>query len=129
MAKLLLKRDLLTDDFTLGTLAIDGNHFCYTVEDAVRDKKIAGITAIPYGKYKIIVNMSPRFKRLLPRLLDVPNFAGVLIHAGNTAADSEGCILVGFGRTASGVSLSRNAMSELMAILKASTTPHEIEIV
>lgn len=129
MAKLVLKRDVLEKEFTLGTLAIDGEHFCYTVEDAVRDKKIAGITAIPYGKYKIIVNMSPRFNRLLPRLLDVPNFVGVLIHAGNTAKHSEGCILVGMGRTANGVSLSRDAMSQLMAILKASATPHEIEIV
>lgn len=129
MAKLVLKRDVLEKEFTLGTLSIDGKHFCYTVEDTVRDKKIAGITAIPYGKYKIIVNMSPRFKRLLPRLLDVPNFAGVLIHAGNTAKDSEGCILMGMGRTANGVSLSRDAMSQLMAILKASSTLHEIEIV
>ena len=59
------------------------------------ESKVYAQTAIPYGKYKITLNKSPRFKRDLPRLLDVPHFEGILIHRGNTAKDSAGCILVG----------------------------------
>lgn len=128
MAKLLLKRDILEDGFTLGRISVDGVHFCYTVEDAVRDTKIAGKTAIPFGNYKIVVTPSPRFKTMLPLLLDVPNFTGIRIHAGNTAADSEGCILVGMGRTDNGVSRSRDAMAALMKLLEQSKN-NEIEIV
>lgn len=127
MAKLLLKREIFGDTFTLGQLYVNGVHFCYTCEDKVRNEKIAGVTAIPFGTYKIILTLSPRFKRILPRLLDVPNFTGVLIHAGNTAADTEGCILVGMGRTDSGVSRSRDAMAALMKLLESSKA-NEIEI-
>lgn len=126
--KLTLKRDVLTDEFTLGRLSIDGVHFCYTVEDAVRPQKIAGITAIPYGTYKIYLTMSARFKKVLPLLDDVPNFTGVRIHAGNTAADSEGCILVGMLRSGNGVLRSREAMVNLMKVLESSKH-NEIEII
>jgi len=128
MVRLLLERDELTEDFTLGHITVEGVHFCYTVEDTVRDKKIPGKTAIPYGTYKIIVTLSPRFKRILPLLLDVPNFTGVRIHAGNTAADTEGCILVGLGRTDTGVSRSRDAMGAIMKLLNESRNS-EIEII
>lgn len=128
MANLVLKRDVLTDDFTLGRIFVDGKHFCYTVEDAVRKEKVYGKTAIPAGKYKIELTLSPRFKRVLPLLLDVPNFTGIRIHAGNTAADSEGCILVGIGRTENGVSGSRHAMEAIMELLKKSRL-NEIEII
>lgn len=128
MTKLVLKRDIFTDEFTLGKITVDGVHFCYTVEDMVRTEKVAGKTAIPFGKYKILVTLSARFKKMLPLLLDVPNFTGVRIHAGNTAADSEGCILVGLGRTDTGVSRSRDAMVALMKLLEQSKN-NEIEIV
>ena len=81
---------------TIGKLFIDGEYFCYTLEDAVRDKKIAGVTAIPAGTYRCIVNMSNRFQKLMPLLLEVPGFEGVRIHSGNKAADTAGCILVGY---------------------------------
>lgn len=128
MTKLVLKRDIFTDEFTLGKITVDGVHFCYTVEDMVRTEKVAGKTAIPFGKYKILVTLSARFKKMLPLLLDVPNFTGVRIHSGNTAADSEGCILVGLGRTDTGVSRSRDAMASLMKLLEQSKN-NEIEIV
>jgi hypothetical protein len=57
--------------------------------------KVFGDTCIPVGTYNIVLTLSPKFKRILPRLENVNNFAGVLIHAGNTKKDTEGCILVG----------------------------------
>lgn len=104
--KLTLQRRFRGEKYTIGTLSIDGVRFCDTLEDADRDtnrngrfdgdeKKTAGITAIPNGTYPVIVNVSPRFGRELPRLLNVPDFEGVLIHRGNTPQDTAGCILVG----------------------------------
>lgn len=90
-----LKRRYLGESYTIGTFSIDGQYFCDTLEDVVRQVKVYGKTAIPYGRYNIILNVSPRFGRILPRLIDVPQFDGVLIHRGNTAEDTAGCILVG----------------------------------
>ena len=96
---IVLKRIAKRDTYTIGQLYIDGQYWCDTLEDRVRDlskeRKVAGETAIPAGTYDVVVYISPKFKRLLPRLLSVPHFEGVLIHRGNTAADSAGCILVG----------------------------------
>lgn len=104
--KILVKRTFLGDTYTIGHMYINGVYFCDTLEDPVRDankngvfdngeKKIAGDTAIPYGTYPVTVNVSPKFKRELPRLSGVAKFEGVLIHRGNTAKDTAGCILVG----------------------------------
>lgn len=97
--RLTLERVARRDTYTIGKLYVDGQYWCDTLEDRVRDltkeKKIPGRTAIPAGTYDVVVNISPKFKRLLPRLIGVPHFEGVLIHRGNTAADTAGCILVG----------------------------------
>lgn len=93
-------------NYTIGKLYIDGVYFCDTLEDPNRDQnkngvfdnneiKVFGDTCIPVGTYNIVLTLSPKFKRILPRLENVNNFAGVLIHAGNTKKDTEGCILVG----------------------------------
>lgn len=97
--KLTLNRIFKGESYTIGKLYIDGIYYCDTLEDKVRDlpieKKVMHETAIPPGEYKVIVNASPKFKRELPRLLNVPYFDGILIHRGNTAKDTSGCILVG----------------------------------
>lgn len=118
--KLLLKRDIKTKDFTLGTLYIDDVEFCKTVEDVIRmpNEKIFGKTAIPTGEYKVIINYSNHFKKELPLLIDVKGFEGIRIHSGNTAEDTNGCIIIGKKRTLNGVLMSRIAMTELMLIIK-----------
>lgn len=106
---IIVKRIAKRASYTIGKLYIDGTYFCDTLENPIRDlskeKKIYGNTAIPAGTYKIVLDaVSPRFKDRawakpydgkLPRLLNVPQFDGVLIHPGNTSADTSGCILVG----------------------------------
>lgn len=97
--RLELKRIAKREGYTIGRLSVDGRYLCDTLEDRVRDlareRKIPGETAIPEGTYKVVVNISPKFRRMLPRLLNVPHFEGILIHRGNTAGDTAGCILVG----------------------------------
>jgi len=111
--KLHLKRLHRTDKSTIGELTIDGKFECYTLEDIERDVKIKSETAIPKGTYKVIINQSNRFKRLMPLLLNVPNFEGVRIHAGNTNHDTEGCILVGRTRGIDFIGQSRKAYDSL----------------
>lgn len=100
--KLKVVRKYKKEAYTIGELSVDGKYLCDTLEDRVRDltkeTKIAGKTAIPEGEYEIIVSISPRFRRKLPRLLEVPGFSGILIHRGNTPEDTAGCILVGENR-------------------------------
>jgi hypothetical protein len=93
---IILTRGIKTKNTTFGTIEIPNIFRCYTCEDVEREEKIKGKTAIPKGKYEVIINFSPKFQRNLPLLLDVPNFDGVRIHKGNSFSDTEGCILVGF---------------------------------
>lgn len=115
--------------YTIGKMYIDGKYFCDTLEDRVRDLnkngkfdngevKIAGETAIPYGRYQVVVTMSPKFKRELPRLLNVPNFKGILIHRGNTDKDSSGCLLLGENKVKGKVINSTPYEQKLVSILK-----------
>lgn len=128
--EILLERKWLKENYTIGRLYVNGKFFCNTLEDTVRDinrngifdcgeLKISGHTAIPYGEYEIIVNYSPRFKRELPRLLNVPHFEGILIHRGNTHKDSSGCILVGENTKVGMVLNSTKYEEELTKIFKA----------
>lgn len=94
-------------EYTIGRLYIDGVFFCNTLEDTDRglmqyqniaeiiSAKIKGATAIPAGDYKIARQYSPRFKRVMVSILNVKGFSGVRIHAGNSAGDTEGCVLLG----------------------------------
>ena len=118
---LALIREPSADGATIGRLSIDGRHECYTCEDVVRPRgqKIYGRTAIPAGRYRVVVTHSPRFRRRLPLLLNVPGFEGIRIHVGNTQHDTEGCILPGQGRLAASVTQSRIAFDALFAKIEA----------
>jgi hypothetical protein len=98
-----LEREPSAHGATIGRLTIDGVFQCFILEDVIREEpmrpvsawKVYGETAIPAGRYRIVITHSPAFKRALPLLLDVPGFAGVRVHAGNRARDSNGCLLPG----------------------------------
>ncbi len=115
---LTLKRIFKGDTYTIGKLYIDGQYFCDTLEDKVRDltkeAKVYGQTAIPEGIYDVTLSQSPKFGRLLPELHNVPQFTGIRIHSGNTAADSLGCILVGENKAKGMVLSSRVWESNLV---------------
>ena len=113
--KIEIKRLHKTANSTIGELSIDGVWECYTLEDIERPVKIKAETAIAKGTYKVIINQSNRFKRLMPLLLNVPNFEGVRIHAGNTNHDTEGCILVGRTRSKDFIGQSRKAYDTLFS--------------
>ena len=112
--KLYLLRKFKGTDYTIGQHFIDGEYFCDTLEDVVRDSKIKHETAIPAGTYKIELTFSAKFKKILPILLNVPNFEGIRIHAGNTKSDTSGCILVGENKVKGKVINSLKTMEVLM---------------
>jgi len=114
-----IKRLHKTEISTIGELLIDGVFECFTLEDTEREVKIKGETAIKEGKYKVIINKSNRFKRLLPLLLNVPEFEGVRIHSGNTNHDTEGCILVGQTKSKNFIGKSRKAFDALFKKMQA----------
>jgi hypothetical protein len=113
---------------TIGELSVDGKFECYTLEDLERPVKIKGDTAIPVGRYEVIINQSQRFGRLLPLLLNVPEFEGVRIHPGNTATDTEGCILVGETKGEASIGQSRAAFQQLFDKLKIALEREKIFI-
>ena len=135
--KLKLVRIVTWSNYTEGKLYIDGAYLCDTLEDTDRGleqnmsefeinrRKVYGQTCIPSGEYKVILNMSPRFKKILPRILDVKGFEGILIHAGNTVQDSSGCILLGT-KSADGVLI--NSRKAVDALIKKLETEKDITI-
>jgi hypothetical protein len=126
--EMLVTRQTLTDESTIGELTIDGEHQCFTLEDKVRPVKVFGETAIPAGRYEVVVNFSNHFQKMLPELVDVPNFEGVRIHSGNTAKDTEGCILVGTTKGANVVSNSRDAFNALFTKIQAAAAQEKVFI-
>lgn len=129
--ELLLKRKKRNADSTIGELYINGKYFCFTCEDVdrgltqsmsleeIKKKKVHGKTAIPAGRYAVVLSMSQRFKKYLPELVNVPGYAGVRIHTGNTSADTEGCLLPGMQSNGEQVLDSKTAMVYLMKQLQA----------
>ena len=120
--ELKLNRIFLGSSATIGELLVNDKHLCDTLEDRVRPEgeKVYGKTAIPEGTYEVKLTHSPRFKRILPEILNVPNFSGIRIHTGNSSKDTEGCILVGTwdGEKEDWISDSRIAFEKLMSLLQ-----------
>ena len=141
--ELLLKRIARREMYTIGHLYIDGRYFCDAIEDkdrglrqdmqasVIRAIKRKGVTAIPTGRYRVTLDVrSQKFSQkkyeknygfcdgYLPRLINVPGFEGVLIHVGNTAKDTEGCLLVGKNTKVGKVLESRVTFVRLYEILK-----------
>lgn len=115
--KLTLKRIAKRANYTIGNLYIDGAYYCDTMEPTDREGgvKIMGRTAIPKGVYRILMTYSPKLKKDAPLLLNVPNFEGVRIHAGNTYNDTEGCILCGFNTIVGKLTQSKKTTDALVA--------------
>lgn len=131
--ELKLNRIFLGSSATIGELYIDKKYIANTLEDRVRPEgeKVYGKTAIPEGTYEMVLSYSPRFKKILPEILNVPNFTGIRIHCGNSSADSSGCILVGTwdGEKEDWVSDSKVAFNKLMSLLqKAADNKEKITI-
>ena len=139
--KILVKRIAKRPTYTIGRMYLDGKYFCDTLEDTdrnisqttpldtIKKVKLPNNTAIPTGTYKVIVNVSPKFKRLLPRLLNVPGFDGILIHRGNTDKDTSGCILIGENKVVGKVINSTGYETKLVSILnKAQDNKENITI-
>ena len=148
--ELLLDRIARRDTYTIGRLYIDGQRFCDTIEDTDRGlrhdlplsvnqaKKRRGVTAIPTGRYRVTLGVkSPKYSKkkqydfcngYVPRLINVPAFDGILIHIGNTAADSEGCILVGRNTQVGKVLESTKTFKALYEVLKSARDPIYITV-
>lgn len=128
--EILVEREYKKIDYTIGKMYINGEYFCDTLEDTdrgltstmslaeLKEVKEYGRTAIPTGRYPIAYTYSPRFKKHLPLLLQVPAFEGVRIHAGNTHRDTSGCLLLGKNKAVGKVLDSRKTMDEFLRILK-----------
>lgn len=129
--ELILKRRVFTEESTIGELYVDGKLECLVLEDkdrglaqgqdlnTIKQIKIAGKTAIPKGRYEIAITFSNRFQKYLPLLIGVPGYEGVRIHVGNTAKDTEGCLLPGKIKSTNAVLQSKVAMEALFKKLKA----------
>lgn len=136
--------------YTIGKLFINGEYFCDTLEDTDRGLtdtmteedilkvKVKGNTCIPYGKYEITLNIkSPKYSNFIkykyaafaegkiPRLLNVKGFEGILIHAGNTADHTDGCILVGENKVKGQVINSQATWTNLYKLMKAANDKKE----
>ena len=120
--EMVLYRDVFEPCFTLGRVSMNGKPYGFSCEDTDRKlenggEKIPGATAIPRGRYRLVLSLSKRFKKIMPELLDVPGFAGIRVHGGNTAEDTEGCILLGAMRMKEGVRHCAPINSELISTL------------
>ena len=125
-----LVRIAFNSTYTIGKLYVDGKYFCDVLEDVDRgldssmteseilEKKVKGQTAIPTGHYVINITYSPKYKRMMPLLLDVKGFSGIRIHSGNTAKDTEGCLIVGKNKKVGMVLESRDTYQRLFKMME-----------
>lgn len=128
--KIELVRIAFKSTYTIGKLYVDGTYFCDVLEDVDRGldssmseseilkKKVKGQTAIPTGHYVINITYSPKYKRMMPLLLDVKGFSGIRIHSGNTSKDTEGCLIVGKNKQVGKVLESRDTYKRLFKMMQ-----------
>ena len=139
--ELLLDRKYKKETYTIGNLYVDGEWFCNALEDKdrglkssmsleeIKETKVYGETAIPTGRYEVRMDIvSPKYNGVkwykdnfggrMPRLESVKGFSGILIHSGNTALDSNGCILVGMNKAKGKVLDSRATFQKLWKVLE-----------
>ena len=124
-----VKRIARKDGYTIGQMSLNNEYFCDTLEDTDRglkstmsvdeilSKKRKGITAIPTGKYDVILTFSPKFKRVLPLLLNVKGYEYIRIHHGNLPSSTDGCLLVGENKVKGQIVNSRATLERLMSVL------------
>ena len=129
--ELQLKREIFTEQSTIGTLTINGEFECFVLEDRDRGLsdalsleqilkvKVYGKTAIPYGRYEVDWTMSARFKKMMPILLNVKGYSGIRIHKGNTEIDSLGCLLCGTRKKSNMITESTLATKNLYAKIES----------
>ena len=125
-----LIRIAFKNTYTIGKLYVDDTYFCDVLEDVDRgldssmseseilEKKVKGQTAIPTGHYVINITYSPKYKRMMPLLLDVKGFSGIRIHSGNSSKDTEGCLLVGKNKQVGKVLESRDTYKRLFKMMQ-----------
>ena len=131
--ELLLQRNKSGKNATISPLLVDGEFECYILEDVVREIKgrpvnewkVFGETAIPEGRYQVIITMSPRFNKKLPLLMDVPGFVGVRVHSGNFSTHTEGCLITGQNIVGESVTKSKAALDKLQTKLQNALDDHE----
>ena len=123
-----VKRIARKDGYTIGKMYINGAYFCDTLEDTDRGlkstmsvdeilaRKVKAQTAIPTGKYEVILTYSLKFKRVLPLLLNVPGYQFIRVHNGNRPDSTEGCLLVGENKERGKVLNSRATLEKLMPL-------------
>lgn len=125
--KLTCQRSTFTENSTDGELLIDGAHFCWTLEPVYREVpgesvdcwKVQGKTAIPCGIYPVTMRFSPKFRRIMPHIENIPGFSEVMLHPLNEPDETEGCIGVGYKRETDFIYESRHASDDLNARIQA----------
>jgi hypothetical protein len=122
-------RNRFKPDYTAGQLYIDGEYFCFTLEDEIREVKVPGETAIPEGFYDLVFEDSPKFGPQTLTLRDVPGFKHIRIHSGNSEKDTEGCIIVGFRITKEGIIVPGTTRTALAELKKRVTMPCKIRVI
>ena len=141
MMELVLTRRWRAEGATIGTVTVDGVPLCYSLEDPVRARdddgsgmieaaevarvKVPGETAIPAGRYRVEMDASPKFGRV-PHVRSVPGFTDILIHKGNRAVDTRGCILPGMTRSPAAVGQSGIALSLVVEHIEAAEARGEV---
>lgn len=113
-----LKRKWFTSNSVMGELYADDKFICFTLEDAFHEHKVQNETCIPFGTYDVILDESVRFKRMMPHVMDVPDYEGVRIHWGNWAKNTEGCVLVGLNKDVDVVYNSRKAFDQVYQVIE-----------